>query len=139
MLRALRTRQIEDRLAWGLGWVGGDSLFTEEDGRPTHPQTDHQPTPARAAEKAQVPWVGLHGSRHTMAVLALSSGVPLKVVSERLGHTSTSFTADLYQHVIPGMQLSASSAISRALGMSEPTQGSDGTPVHTQCMTRGPE
>jgi len=117
VLRALRTRQIEDRLAWGPGWVGGDSLFTEEDGRPTHPQTITNRL-QRAAEKAQVPWVGLHGLRHTMAVLALSSGVPLKVVSERLGHTSTSFTADLYQHGIPGMQLSASSAISRALGMS---------------------
>jgi len=29
--------------------------------------------------------------------------VPVKVVSERLGHSSVSFTQDTYMHVIPGM------------------------------------
>ncbi|MDT7709637.1 MAG: hypothetical protein QOG20_5244 [Pseudonocardiales bacterium] len=29
--------------------------------------------------------------------------MPVKVVSDRLGHSSVSFTQDLYMHVIPGM------------------------------------
>jgi hypothetical protein len=33
--------------------------------------------------------------------------VPVKVVSERLGHSSVSFTQDTYMHVIPGMDESA--------------------------------
>jgi integrase len=37
----------------------------------------------------------------------LKQGVPLKVLSERLGHSSISVTADVYAHVIPGMQESA--------------------------------
>ena len=34
-------------------------------------------------------------------------GVPIKVVSERLGHSSPGFTMATYQHVIPGMQAEA--------------------------------
>lgn len=37
----------------------------------------------------------------------LKQGVPLKVVSERLGHSSIAITADIYSHVAPGMQESA--------------------------------
>jgi hypothetical protein len=33
----------------------------------------------------------------------VAAGEPLKVVSERLGHPSTSITANLYQHVLPSM------------------------------------
>jgi integrase len=37
----------------------------------------------------------------------LKQNIPLKVVSERLGHSSISVTADVYAHLIPGMQESA--------------------------------
>ncbi|MFL5889657.1 MAG: tyrosine-type recombinase/integrase [Solirubrobacteraceae bacterium] len=36
----------------------------------------------------------LHGLRHTWASLALQAGINPKVVSERLGHTTVSFTLD---------------------------------------------
>jgi integrase len=34
----------------------------------------------------------------------LANGVPVKVASERLGHSSTGITLDLYSHARPGMQ-----------------------------------
>jgi integrase len=34
----------------------------------------------------------------------LSAGVPAKVASERLGHSSISITLDIYSHVLPGLQ-----------------------------------
>jgi integrase len=37
----------------------------------------------------------------------MDAGVPPKVISERLGHSRTSFTEDAYQHVLPGMQADA--------------------------------
>jgi integrase len=37
------------------------------------------------------------------ATAALRAGVPVKVVSERLGHSSIAFTQQAYMHVIPGM------------------------------------
>ena len=33
--------------------------------------------------------------------------MPVKVVSERLGHAISAFTIETYQHVLPGMQADA--------------------------------
>ncbi len=56
---------------------------------------------------ARVPAIRLHDLRHTHASLLLAAGVPVKVVSERLGHASATITLNVYQHVIPGMQQEA--------------------------------
>ncbi|MFL5835069.1 MAG: tyrosine-type recombinase/integrase [Solirubrobacteraceae bacterium] len=53
----------------------------------------------------------LHGLRHTWASLALQAGINPKVVSERLGHTTVSFTLDTYSHVMPGMQEDAAARV----------------------------
>ena len=47
--------------------------------------------------------IRLHDLRHTYASLLLADGVPVKVVSERLGHASATITLTVYQHVHPGM------------------------------------
>jgi integrase len=41
--------------------------------------------------------------------------VPIKVVSERLGHSSPGFTMATYQHVIPGMQQQAARTFAEIL------------------------
>jgi len=51
--------------------------------------------------------IRLHNARYTHASLMLQQNIPLKVVSERLGHASTSITADTYSHIAPGMQEAA--------------------------------
>jgi len=48
-----------------------------------------------------------HDLRHTHGTLLIASGVPVKVVSERLGHATPTFTIETYQHVLPGMQADA--------------------------------
>ena len=42
---------------------------------------------------------GLHSLRHSAASVMLTRGVPLKVVSDRLGHATVAITADVYGHV----------------------------------------
>jgi integrase len=49
--------------------------------------------------------------RHTHAAIALQAGVPVKVISERLGHEDPAFTLKQYAHVIPGMQAEAACLI----------------------------
>ena len=46
----------------------------------------------------------LHDFRHTHATIALKAGVPVKVITERLGNENPAFTLKQYAHVIPGMQ-----------------------------------
>lgn len=50
---------------------------------------------------------GIHTLRHTFASLAIRRGVDIKVVSEILGHASTSFTYNTYVHVIEEQKIDA--------------------------------
>lgn len=55
--------------------------------------------------------IRFHDLRHTHATIGLRAGVPVKVMSERLGHSNPGFTLQQYAHVIPGMQAEAAAAI----------------------------
>ena len=69
----------------------------------------------RTAKAQGLEPIGPHGLRHTWATLALQTGVPAKVVSERLGHSSAGITLDRYSHVLPTMQEDAAEAVGRIL------------------------
>ena len=45
---------------------------------------------------------GIYSRRHGMASELLAGGVPVTVVSQRMGHASTKMTFDTYAHVMPG-------------------------------------
>lgn len=55
-------------------------------------------------------YVRFHDLRHTNATLLLKKGIPAKIVSERLGHSSISVTLDTYSHVLIDMQKDSSVA-----------------------------
>jgi integrase len=57
----------------------------------------------RARGEERLPVIRLLGLRRIHATLLLADGVPVKVVSERLGHASATITLTVYQHVHPGM------------------------------------
>ena len=59
----------------------------------------------------------LYDLRHTMATLWLSEGIPIKVVSERLGHADITTTLSVYAHVLPGMQRDAVQKVAKAIGL----------------------
>lgn len=52
-------------------------------------------------EKYKLPKISPHHFRHTHASLLLQSGIPIKEVSERLGHKDTTITDQIYSHVMP--------------------------------------
>ena len=45
--------------------------------------------------------------------------MPLKVVSERLGHATRAFTMAVYRHVLPGMQAEAASVFAELIALSD--------------------
>jgi len=55
-------------------------------------------------EKAKIPQIMLYDMRHSHATLLLEADQHLKVVSERLGHSTIRLTADTYSHVLESMQ-----------------------------------
>jgi hypothetical protein len=60
------------------------------------------PHARKALGEDLLPGILLHDLRHTQATLLLADGVPVKVVSERLGHASATITRTVFQHVHPG-------------------------------------
>ena len=69
----------------------------------------------KLVRRSGLPRVRFHDLRHTHATLLLKAGVPIKVVSERLGHSTPGFTMATYQHVIPGMQQEAARTFAEIL------------------------
>lgn len=105
-LRAHHSRQQAERAEWEGSYQDGDLVFCHEDGTPLHPDTFSQSF-ERAIAKTDLPRIRLHDLRHSHAAIALRAGVPVKIVSERLGHESPAFTMKQYMHSIPGMQAEA--------------------------------
>lgn len=50
-------------------------------------------------ERCGLPRVRVHDCRHTTPTLLLELGVPARVVSEILGHSTIAMTLDTYTHV----------------------------------------
>ena len=59
--------------------------------------------------------VRFHDLRHIHASLLLTSGVPVHVVSARLGHASIQTTVDTYGHVLPASDVEAGLVMERRL------------------------
>jgi integrase len=94
-------------------------VFTKPDGAWVHPDIFSQIFD-RKVEKLDVPVISLHDLRHTHATIMLKAGVPVKVVSERLGHANAAFTMSVYQHVLPGMQAEAAAVFANLLSPDKP-------------------
>jgi len=54
-----------------------------------------------ACERAGVPYITLDGLGRTHGALLLAAGVPIRTVTDRLGHRRVAFTADTYAAVLP--------------------------------------
>ncbi len=95
---------------------GRDStmVFGKADGSTIHPDVISQMF-EKAVKRSGVRRIRLHDLRHTHATIGLRAGVPVKVMSERLGHATPAFTLQQYAHVIPGMQAEAAEAIARLI------------------------
>jgi integrase len=97
-----------------LNHVRDDALvFGDHEGHHLHPERFTRTFRAevercrKAIGPEKLPVIRLHDLRHTHATLLLAKGVPVKVVSERLGHTNATITLQVYAHVMPGNQRDA--------------------------------
>lgn len=50
---------------------------------------------------ANVKKIRIHDFRHSHASLLLSKGVPITVISQRLGHSDINMTLNTYSHMMP--------------------------------------
>ena len=70
---------------------------------------------AKQFAPAAPPAIRLHDLRHSHATILLTAGVPVHVVSQRLGHASPVITLQVYAHVVPGSQRDAADLFARII------------------------
>lgn len=67
---------------------------------------------AEAHPELALPPLCTHDLRHTHASLLLAAGVDVKVIQERLGHSSARITLDTYSHLMPDAHAGAAEKLS---------------------------
>jgi integrase len=115
-LHRQRHLQAMERLESGPRWSEelGDLVFRAPGGAPEKSTTVTQRF-QRRLEKLGLPRVGFHSLRHSAASTLAAAGVPLRSVSELLGHSQLSTTSDLYVHIFEQAHREVAIAMDRAL------------------------
>jgi integrase len=112
LLEEHRGRQALERQFAGDLWQEHDFVFTANHGQPLHQLNIVKRNFKPALERAGLPArVRLYDLRHTHATALLLMGEPEKVVSERMGHSTTVLTMDTYCAVLPTMQKAAAAKV----------------------------
>ena len=115
-LHRQKARDAAMRLAAGADWHDEGLVFPDTHGwaqRGNHIlQRKFQPLLKRVG----LPLIRLHDLRHTAATLLLRQSINPKIVSEMLGHTTVAMTLDVYSHVLPDMQDTATQAMDKLFG-----------------------
>lgn len=117
-LRSHRARQVEERLALGGLWetapLGVDLIFRTPRGTAVDPDNFRNLT-YRVTETAGLGRWSPHELRHSAASLLIAHGIPLKTVSEVLGHSSIRVTSDVYAHLMEPARAEAAEAMAAVL------------------------
>ncbi len=114
MLRDFKVWQETESAKLGDKWADSGKIFTSWDGRPINPCTVtswfH-----KFIIKHELPYISIHGLRHTNASLMISSGVPITTTAKRLGHTTSATTSKIYAHAISSADAMAATTIESIL------------------------
>jgi integrase len=115
VLRDQRRRQLENRMALGLGRPAGDALvFSSLDGSPLSPRKLSRDW-LRTCVARGLPVVRFHALRHTHASALISHGLDVVAISRRLGHANPTVTLNVYAHLFQKTDAAAAIAIEAVL------------------------
>jgi len=118
-LKRVRASQEENRRLFGPDYrFDLDLVFCYPDGNYIRPGTVTKSV-RRIAKKAGFVGVSLHSLRHSNGSQLLAAGVPLPVVSKRLGHTDIYTTARIYAHALASDESAAAEKWEAAMQRAE--------------------
>jgi integrase len=124
-LRRHRARQAQERLLLGGAWQVRDLVFPNTIGGYFDANNWRAGWFYPLLRRAGLPRIRPHDLRHTAATLLLARGVPVKVVSEMLGHANVGITLSIYGHVLPHMQQQAANTMDAMLRGRDAAMGSE--------------
>lgn len=114
ILAEYREWQNAEKEKLGDKWNESGKVFTAMNGKPINPYTVsawfH-----RFMVESGLPYVSLHGLRHTNASIMISNGVPITTTAKRLGHSTSATTSRIYAHAIASADAVAADTIQSIL------------------------
>jgi integrase len=111
-----RSKQAEERLRHGSSYKNNGLVFATSSGAPVDMANLRTRCFMPIIKRAKLPEnFTLYSLRHSFVTLSLLAGVEPRTVSEEAGHSSVSFTLDVYAHVLPSMKQSAAEKFEKLL------------------------
>lgn len=132
-----RKQQDAQRAIFGDAWQRGDLVCAAPGGGITRPSLVSRTftalvRPLEDSGDLSTTGATYHTLRHTHATLSILEGVPINVVSKRLGHRDITVTLAYYAHIMPGNDEAAAEAFA-ALFARRDTRA-----MHTKCTGPAP-
>ena len=132
MLKFYKKECNMKKLSLGSAWFDSGYIFTQENGKPMHPDTlTDYCTKFRNKYNKQIeqdnanrdktnkipllPHINPHAFRHSQASMLILSGLDCATVSKRLGHAKISTTTDIYSHIMKKADEKASNVLENIL------------------------
>lgn len=116
ILNTWRLMQRSDYLRMGFNTSSEEQhLFTDKKNQ-LHALTKPNQWLKSIIRVHELPEITPHHFRHTHASLLLQAGIPVKEVSERLGHKDITITLEIYSHVMPEEQEKTASKFANFVG-----------------------
>ncbi|HTV73313.1 MAG TPA: tyrosine-type recombinase/integrase [Candidatus Acidoferrales bacterium] len=114
ILQSHRAVQAAEKIALGNAYHDGDLVLAKPDGTPIAPWLFSSAF-RNFVKRASVCRIRFHDLRDTHASLLAKAGVPIEVISKRLGHSTIGITVDRYVTVYRDRDAAAAEAFERIM------------------------
>jgi len=102
-LKKERKKVLSNKLKQGMAYNDYDLVNCTKFGNPLDSSTLSKRF-KNHTKKLGLPVIRFHDLRHTHVTMLIQQNVNVKVISERVGHSSIQITLNQYSHVLPSMQ-----------------------------------
>ena len=118
LMERLWEKRLRDMARWGANYQDQGFVICRTDGHPYQP--DYLSNRLQyLLRQTELPYVTLHGLRHSFTSIAHSRNVPLFSISKALGHSSTNTTTQIYMHLFDETNLNVVQEVGRAIDSGE--------------------
>lgn len=117
-LKKERVIVLKNKLKQGQNFNDYDLVVCTRYGNPLDSASISKYLKAQAI-KLGLPTIRFHDLRHTHVTMLIKQNVNVKVISERVGHSSIQITLDKYSHVLPSMQKHVANELDKLFNVDE--------------------